>query len=150
VTATVALGVRGLADVAAGDAESVGGKAANLGELVRAGFPVPPVREAYAALPDDAGGGALVAVRSSAVGEDGADSSFAGVNSTFTNVRGVDELLRRIVDCWASVFGAGFLTGPRHRRAHPPQRTGLRPDLPGRRSAARAAAEPPCESPEAP
>ncbi len=39
---TVALGVRGLADLAAGDTESVGGKAANLGELVRAGFPVPP------------------------------------------------------------------------------------------------------------
>jgi hypothetical protein len=44
----------------------------------------------------------------------------------------------------------GFLTGPRHRRARPPQRTGLRSDLPGPRSAARATAEPPRESPEAP
>jgi nucleotide-binding universal stress UspA family protein len=61
-----------------------------------------------------------------------------------------DEVLRADGPRWASVFGPGFLTGPRHRRAHPPQRTGLRPDLPGRRSAARAAAEPPCESPEAP
>jgi pyruvate, water dikinase len=168
VTATVALGVRALADITAGDAESVGGKAANLGELVHAGFPVPPgfalpatayleamtragvrerlaelhrravaavdapaeleswcaqaasavrtagmppeladaVREAYAALPDGSAGGVLVAVRSSAVGEDGADTSFAGMNATFTNVCGVDALLSRIVDCWASVFGA--------------------------------------------
>jgi hypothetical protein len=44
----------------------------------------------------------------------------------------------------------GFLTGPRHRRARPPQWTGLRPDLPGPGSVARAAVEPPCESPEAP
>jgi pyruvate,water dikinase len=168
VTATVVVGLRALSDISAEDAEFVGGKAANLGELVRGGFPVPPgfvlpagayldamtragvrdrlaelhrravaavdtpaeleswcgqaaaavrsaglpqeladaVREAYAALPDGSAGGPLVAVRSSAVGEDGADTSFAGMNATFTNVRGIEELLSRIADCWASVFGA--------------------------------------------
>ncbi len=35
-----------------------------------------------------------------------ATSSFAGMNETFTNVRGDDELLQRVVDCWASLFGA--------------------------------------------
>ncbi|MDD7933175.1 phosphoenolpyruvate synthase [Actinomycetospora straminea] len=48
----------------------------------------------------------VVAVRSSAVGEDGAQASFAGMNASFTNVRDGDELARRIVDCWASLFGA--------------------------------------------
>ncbi|WP_436498327.1 phosphoenolpyruvate synthase [Actinokineospora sp. HUAS TT18] len=45
-----------------------------------------------------------VAVRSSATGEDGADASFAGMNATFTNVAGDDELTARVVDCWASLF----------------------------------------------
>jgi pyruvate,water dikinase len=48
----------------------------------------------------------LVAVRSSATGEDSATSSFAGMNETFTNVHGDEELLARIVDCWASLFSA--------------------------------------------
>jgi pyruvate, water dikinase len=36
---------------------------------------------------------AVVAVRSSATGEDGSDASFAGMNATITNVSGVDALL---------------------------------------------------------
>lgn len=47
-----------------------------------------------------------VAVRSSATAEDSADASFAGMNATFTNVRGDDELLARLVECWASLWGA--------------------------------------------
>ena len=42
MTTAVAASVRGLADVKAADAAAVGGKAANLGELIRAGFAVPP------------------------------------------------------------------------------------------------------------
>lgn len=52
------------------------------------------------------GGDLDVAVRSSATGEDGADASFAGMNATFTNVHGGEELITRVVDCWASLFGA--------------------------------------------
>ena len=52
------------------------------------------------------GGAPYVAVRSSATGEDSAAASFAGMNETFTNVRGAEELVRRVVDCWASLFGA--------------------------------------------
>ncbi len=46
-----------------------------------------------------------VAVRSSATGEDSSDLSFAGMNSTFTNVRGDVELLDAVRSCWASLYG---------------------------------------------
>lgn len=46
----------------------------------------------------------LVAVRSSAVSEDGSTASFAGQQETFLNVRGIGEVLRRVKDCWASFF----------------------------------------------
>lgn len=151
-----------LDEVSAADVARVGGKGANLGELIRAGFPVPPgfvvTADAYAAameaagirgelaeaarqagrlapeelatrareladrvraagIPDrlrdrildayhDLGPGVRVAVRSSATMEDSAGTSFAGMHETFTNVAGDGELLRRILDCWASVFGA--------------------------------------------
>ncbi|HOB50181.1 MAG TPA: phosphoenolpyruvate synthase, partial [Mycobacterium sp.] len=47
----------------------------------------------------------FVAVRSSATGEDGADASFAGMNETFTNVRGEADLIEAVQNCWASLFG---------------------------------------------
>ncbi|MCB1258847.1 MAG: PEP/pyruvate-binding domain-containing protein, partial [Acidimicrobiales bacterium] len=139
---------------------SVGGKGANLGELTRGGFPVPPgfvitadaftaamdaggVRDELrtlaaevdpsdtaafaeacatlrrhvgeAGIPDDLAaeirtayeqlGRPLVAVRSSATGEDSADTSFAGMNETFTDVLGDDDLLAKVVACWQSVYG---------------------------------------------
>ena len=52
------------------------------------------------------GSNVIVAVRSSATGEDGADASFAGMNSTFTNISGEDELIDAVQRCWASLFGA--------------------------------------------
>ena len=87
--------------------------ATELGNLVRAvvipGDLVDAVRHAYRAL-DSAGGPAPVAVRSSATSEDAAGASFAGMNSTFTNVIGEHDLLERIRDCWASLFRARSLT----------------------------------------
>ena len=66
------------------------------------------------------GSNVIVAVRSSATGEDGADASFAGMNSTFTNISGEDELIDAVQRCWASLFRGpgGRLPGqPRvHRR----------------------------------
>jgi len=149
-----------LSEVGLADVGLVGGKGANLGEMIAAGFPVPPgfvvTADAYldamelaglrdelaeharnaaeltpdalaeaaqqmrssvracalpAALADDAlerlralGPDVRVAVRSSATAEDSTDTSFAGMNETFTNVR-EPELLERITDCWASLFG---------------------------------------------
>ena len=158
--------VRGLDEVARSDTPLVGGKGANLGEMRRAGLPVPPgfvvtvdaydahlhqaglqrqiedrlqripvddperleaasaelqslirrtpvpeavrqqIAEAYARLD---GGDALVAVRSSATVEDAATASFAGMFRSHLNVRGEEELLRAVRDCWASGFSARVL-----------------------------------------
>ncbi|MEO5745194.1 MAG: phosphoenolpyruvate synthase [Terracoccus sp.] len=46
-----------------------------------------------------------VAVRSSGTSEDSGDSSFAGMNATFTNVCGDDDVLTHVVQCWASIYG---------------------------------------------
>ncbi|HTY71363.1 MAG TPA: phosphoenolpyruvate synthase [Actinomycetes bacterium] len=150
-----------LHDVGRGDVAQVGGKAAGLGELMRAGLPVPPgfvvTAQAFLGALDDAGvredvrrrlagadaddpaqleavcaavqeivravavpeplrkdllvayhdlgEGTRVAVRSSATSEDTAETSFAGMNSTFTDVAGDEDLLARVRDCWASLYG---------------------------------------------
>ena len=59
------------------------------------------ITEAYQLL----GSRVRVAVRSSGTSEDAGDTSFAGMNATFTNVAGEVDLLARVVDCWASLYG---------------------------------------------
>jgi pyruvate,water dikinase len=157
--------IRGFAELGRADVAFAGGKGANLGELTRAGLPVPPgfvigapayaafvdrtglrdrlterlagldvddsasleaaaldvramieaepipddivdaVRASYAALVsgDDA---PPVAVRSSATAEDTAAASFAGMNETFLNTRGADDVVAAVRRCWSSLFGA--------------------------------------------
>ncbi|KUI20192.1 phosphoenolpyruvate synthase [Mycobacterium sp. GA-1285] len=56
------------------------------------------------------GNGALVAVRSSATGEDGKDASFAGMNATITNVSGDDALVDAVLRCWMSLFSPRVVT----------------------------------------
>ena len=53
--------------------------------------------------------GGRVAVRSSAVAEDSAASSYAGQHDSYLDVEGADDVCRRIADCWASYFGARAL-----------------------------------------
>jgi pyruvate,water dikinase len=45
-----------------------------------------------------------VAVRSSAIGEDSEEATFAGQQETFLWVRGVDEVCDAVRDCWASLY----------------------------------------------
>jgi pyruvate, water dikinase len=45
-----------------------------------------------------------VAVRSSATAEDLPDASFAGQQETYLNVRGEDELIEKVRECFASLF----------------------------------------------
>ena len=154
--------VKNFGELGKDDAAVAGGKGANLGELTRAGLPVPygfvvtaqayldsldrsglraeiaeafraalavsqspelpaaceriqalvrkagvadevraEIEAAYHRLGDDA----EVAVRSSATSEDTAGTSFAGMNATYTNTTGSHEVLSRLVDCWASLYG---------------------------------------------
>jgi pyruvate,water dikinase len=97
------------------DEPSLAAAASELQDLVRAvAMPEALRREvlgAYHRLGEDP----FVAVRSSATAEDSPTTSFAGMNETFTNVRGDDELLARIIDCWASLFAARVCA---YRTAH--------------------------------
>lgn len=130
------------------DSDTVGGKCAGLGELIRAGIPVPPgfavtteafrmhllendlsprgldsaairrgieeapvpaalvaaIIDAYAALQELTGGTPAVAVRSSAVGEDGRAASFAGQQETYLWVSGAQEVVAHVRRCWASLY----------------------------------------------
>ena len=79
------------ASPASGDAM----RAAAMPEDVRA-----EVSEQYARLGDDV----PVAVRSSAVGEDSAEATFAGQQETYLWVRGADGVCDAVRDCWASLY----------------------------------------------
>ena len=115
-----------LGEQAAHEPALVGGKAASLSRLA-AEYPVPPgfaltsTALALAApalargdIPDDLRaqigaayatlGGGRVAVRSSAVDEDGDAHSFAGQHETFLNVEGVEAIAEAVVLCFASAF----------------------------------------------
>ncbi len=158
--------IRWFTELSLDDEGTVGGKGANLGELTRAGFPVPPgfvitagaflqamaggdvrvemaralhhvdpddstaleavadhlrqlvrkvgvpeglraeIADAYGTLARLAGqsGDTVVAVRSSATGEDSADTSFAGMNETFTNIVGIEGVIDAVIKCWASAY----------------------------------------------
>jgi pyruvate,water dikinase len=111
------------------DLAVVGGKAVNLGRLVRAGFTVPQgfaitthaYRAATAAKKEGerhsmpagiaadivaayrAMGQGPVAVRSSATAEDLAEASMAGQYETFLDIEGEEALLDRVVRCWESL-----------------------------------------------
>jgi len=69
------------------------------------------VADAHARLEARTGRGAAlrVAVRSSAVSEDGHAASFAGQYDTYLGVSGVDDVLLHIRRCWSSGFSAHAL-----------------------------------------
>jgi pyruvate, water dikinase len=73
------------AEIPAAVRDEITARYAALGE--RAGEPEPPV-----------------AVRSSAVGEDSAEATFAGQQETYLWVRGADAVCEAVRDCWASLY----------------------------------------------
>ncbi|OAD24143.1 phosphoenolpyruvate synthase [Candidatus Thiomargarita nelsonii] len=105
-----------------------GGKGKNLIELVKAFFPVPAgfivTVDAYSQykeknkIPKEVEekivkcynnlakniGNDRVAVRSSASAEDIDTASFAGQYDSYLYVKGEDQIIRKIVDCWNSLF----------------------------------------------
>ena len=62
------------------------------------------LRAAYETLEREAGADLAVAVRSSATAEDLPDASFAGQQETFLNVRGIEDVLVRVKEVFASLF----------------------------------------------
>jgi pyruvate,water dikinase len=80
--------------------------------VTEAGVPAPLRAEILQAVREMADGGAPVplAARSSATGEDSADTSFAGMNETFTDLCGSEELVAAVVRCWASAYGERVLS----------------------------------------
>jgi pyruvate,water dikinase len=92
-----------LAEIAPGDPGSFAAVSRAIREFILT-LPLPaaiddPIRRGYEQL-----GGSAVAVRSSAVGEDGEAASFAGQHDTFLGVRGADAVTRHVRECWASFF----------------------------------------------
>jgi phosphoenolpyruvate synthase/pyruvate phosphate dikinase len=85
-----------------GFALSVGALRDAAGDLTSGRVPEPlrsRIAEAYSRL-----GHERVAVRSSAIDEDGEAHSFAGQHATFLNVGGLEAIERAVVDCFASAF----------------------------------------------
>ena len=62
------------------------------------------IRVAYQQMEKKYGGGVDVAVRSSATAEDLPTASFAGQQTSYLNVRGEDDLLDKVMNCFASLF----------------------------------------------
>ena len=112
-----------LGDPKSFDAALVGGKAANLSRLARLYHRVPdgfciPATLMYGAHPLDLRSEItasisdlmachrlpelIVAVRSSAVDEDGATASFAGQHETYLNIVGADAIIQAVTRCWES------------------------------------------------
>ena len=158
------MGVRWLNEISKNDILLVGGKGANLGEMLRIEIPVPngfvidsltfikflekanlkekikeiieklnpddtemlretsqkirklienakmpkeieeEIREAYRQLCKEEGEETYVAIRSSATLEDLAEASFAGQHETYLNVKGEDEVVKKVKKCWSSLY----------------------------------------------
>jgi pyruvate,water dikinase len=93
-------------NVRADDDAALTSAAEHARELIRGVILPQDIRDAVLTAYRSLGRDVTVAVRSSGTAEDSTSTSFAGMNATFTNVTGESELLRRIVDCWASLYTA--------------------------------------------
>ncbi|MGE5274988.1 MAG: PEP/pyruvate-binding domain-containing protein [Verrucomicrobiota bacterium] len=86
------------------DVDTVGAASHAIGEAMRSA-PVPgAVRDEIAARYEELGE-PPVAVRSSALGEDSREATFAGQQETYLWVRGADAVCDAVRDCWVSLYG---------------------------------------------
>jgi pyruvate, water dikinase len=97
--------------VSPGDVDSIGGASHKISEAMRSA-PLPDavcadIAAAYEDLARSQNTDAPpVAVRSSAIGEDSQDATFAGQQETYLWVRGVDRVCDAVRDCWVSLYSA--------------------------------------------
>ncbi len=97
-----------LADLDTHDMKNLARKGGKIRNLI-ANSPCPKeledeIRVAYREMEKKYGDGVDVAVRSSATAEDLPTASFAGQQTSYLNVRGEDDLLDKVMDCFASLF----------------------------------------------
>jgi pyruvate,water dikinase len=99
-----------IAQTLAGAGEALDGTAAaaqRIGDAIRAAeMPPELVSEVTASYTGLADGACAVAVRSSALGEDSAEATFAGQQETILWVRGADAVVDAVRVCWASLYSA--------------------------------------------
>ena len=97
-----------LSDLDTHDVHNLAERGQKIRDLIRS-TPLPPeledeIRRRYHEMEERYGKNVDVAVRSSATAEDLPDASFAGQQETYLNVRGEDEVVKKVRDCFASLF----------------------------------------------
>ena len=97
-----------LSDLDTHDVKNLAERGKKIRDLIKK-TPIPDelkkeIRKFYQEMEKRYGKNTDVAVRSSATAEDLPDASFAGQQETYLNVRGEDELLGKVRDCFASLF----------------------------------------------
>ena len=97
-----------LVDLDTHDMENLSRRGSHIRALIKnAGCPKEleeDIRTAYRKMEERYGTGVDVAVRSSATAEDLPTASFAGQQETYLNVRGEEELVEKVMECFASLF----------------------------------------------
>lgn len=97
-----------LSDLDTHDVHNLAERGEKIRTLIR-NTPLPPeleeeIRKRYREMEERYGKNVDVAVRSSATAEDLPDASFAGQQETYLNVRGEDEVVEKVRECFASLF----------------------------------------------
>ena len=98
-----------LSEMQAGDISAQETASRQIQRIIREAVMAQDIRSdidtAYAELCRDCSADSLpVAVRSSATAEDLPTASFAGQQDTYLWITGADQIVRRVQDCWASLF----------------------------------------------
>jgi pyruvate,water dikinase len=98
-----------LSGLGAGDLDGTAAAAQAIGEVMRAAALPAALRDElsfrYRQLAKQSGlAEPPVAVRSSALGEDSQDATFAGQQETYLWVRGIEHVCDAVRDCWASLY----------------------------------------------
>jgi len=97
-----------LSDLNTNDVRNLAERGEKIRNLIK-NTPLPPeieedIRNHYREMENRYGKNCDVAVRSSATAEDLPDASFAGQQETYLNVRGEEELLEKVKECFSSLF----------------------------------------------